>query len=108
VFAERGGFFEVEVIEGDDAVDGFGASEITDGFEGIVEVPGLAVVGHIEDIVEGFAGPLGGVLEAEGREEEDACAFRFRLAEEGVAFFITREGEEGQGILAAQSLVILP
>jgi hypothetical protein len=25
-----------------------------------------------------------------------------------VAFFITREGEEGQGILAAQSLVILP
>ena len=108
VFAEGGGFFEVEVIEGDDAVDGFGAGEIADGFEGVVEVPDLGLVGHVEEVVQGFARPLGGFLEAEGRKQKDAGAPGFGLAEKGVAFFIARDGEKSERVLAAQSLVILP
>ncbi len=96
VFAEGGGGFEVEVIEGDDAVDDFSAGEEADGVEGLLAVPLFFVVGHVEDFVDGLGGPFGGVFDAVGGKEEDAAAEAFGLAEKFVAFFVAGDAENGE------------
>jgi hypothetical protein len=50
--------FHIEVIERNDAIDGFGFCEVADAEQDVLQLPGLVDIGDVENVVEGFVRPV--------------------------------------------------
>ena len=70
VLAQEGRGLDVEVVEGDDAIEAFGAGQVADALD---EVVGRRALAHVEDVVDGLARPVGRGQRIE-REQQDAAA----------------------------------
>ena len=86
---------DVEVVERHDTVDADAPRQVAGPEDQVVEPPALVVVGHIEDVVEALARPVG-VAQAFRRDQEDARALALRLAEEVVPLVIRGDAEDGE------------
>jgi len=92
VLAEFGGGLHVEFVEGDDAVDFYGARHVGDGVDHLLE---REVFGDVEDVVETFAGPVGVAALLEGKED-DAAAEPLGLAQKFLAFDVGRNAKKSE------------
>jgi hypothetical protein len=90
VLADEGGGFEVELIQGYDAVDAVVAGDAHDGRENL---DGRAILGHGEEVGDGVAGPIA-MLELVDGEEENFDAEGGGFLEEGLAFFVGTDAED--------------
>ena len=64
--------------------------------DGVIVVPLLVRVGHVEDVVKRFQRPLGGIFQAERCQQEHASAGLFTSAQEGVAFLVACKAQDGE------------
>ena len=95
VFAQQRGYFEVELVEGDDAVESVFAGEVADGVQDLL---GSEVLRHGDEFGDGVARPVG-VLELVDGEENDVDAEAGDLLEEGLALFVGADAENRRLLL---------
>ena len=104
VLAQRGGLFQIEIVERHDAVDLLCARDVTDASDHHIHLPLLVHVGHVEDFGDALGGPVGLVFETERGEQQHAAALPLALAHKLLPLLVTREAKDGQGAKAALSI----
>ena len=92
MLANQGSGLDVEIIEGDDAVDGFLAGEVRDTLE---EGGPVDVARHVERLIDGLVWPQR-VAQAIVGEEQDTAAEVLGLAHEVVTLLVGRDQQHGQ------------
>jgi len=97
VLADHGGQFDVEVVQRHDAVEDARARQETDGIPHVRRVPALAVVGQIENLVDGAGRPVRGIADAFGGYQHDRPALPLRFAKKFVALFVAGQAQRGHG-----------
>ena len=65
MFAKCRGCLDIEVVEGNDAIDDLGLRKMADAKQNILELPRFVDIGDVEDVVERLARPVR-VLETGG------------------------------------------
>ncbi len=92
VLAQGGGSFHVELVERDDAVNLLVARQIS---YRLYDFRHGQIRGHIEDIVQAFARPIG-IAEFLGRKQEHAAALALAFAHEFLSLFVGGDAEKGE------------
>ena len=60
MLTQKRGQFEVKIVQRHQAINLLRARQIGHRIERVLPIPLLVDVGHVEDLVDGFGGPVGG------------------------------------------------
>ena len=92
VLAQQRRRLDVEIVEGDDAIDRLGAREVAHALD---EVVGRRALPDVEDVVDRLARP-GGAGQRIDRDEQDAATLALRRAQELGALLVRGDAEHGE------------
>src|SRR5580700_9600335 len=99
MLAKRRSLFDVEVVEGDDAVKQLGAIDVADSEERVLEIPLVLLIRHVEHVLQRFARPMRPLLEAQRRQQKHTATLPFSFQQEAVSFLKTREAKQSKGLV---------
>src|SRR5208283_1807485 len=87
---------QIEVVQRNNAVDPGGSAQVANRQQGVMEIPLVTDIRHVEDLVDARGGPFGFILERLRGQEQYPATEPFRLFQKAMPLLVAGEAEKRQ------------